>query len=168
MRNEIVPWYPATVGAQNQICKHWGGKVESKQLLRAVGGRVSVGGVLKNKGLLMTHFSERRWNTTSTAWIFKRWRSSQHLVAAAFVGEQEDLAVIQVLTESQRRWMRVRLMCFQGFFQVRSLWEVLHVSEPVWGFAGTPHQAGAQVGAKALKPLRYFNNDWWWKKNQNQ
>lgn len=29
--------------------------------------------------------------------------------------------MIQVLTESQRTWMRVKLMCFQGFVQVRSL-----------------------------------------------
>lgn len=40
--NEIVPWYTATAGAQIHICKHWGGKVESKRkLLWAVGGRVS-------------------------------------------------------------------------------------------------------------------------------
>lgn len=47
-----------------------------------------------------------------------------------------------------------------GFFSgEKSGCRVLHVSEPVWEFTGTPHQAGAQVGAKALKALRCFNND---------
>lgn len=52
------------------------------------------------------------------------------LIAAAFVSEREDLAGSHVLTESQR-WIRVRVMCFQGCVQVRGLAvEDLDVSEP--------------------------------------